>query len=63
MRTCINYGRYCVGCGYAYCIDDRKCIGRCFSCINYGCENNTQFTNDPKEVLAWIENSLLEYDI
>jgi len=42
MRTCINFGANCVGCGYVYCIDARKCFGMCGTCINNDCDNHPQ---------------------
>jgi hypothetical protein len=44
MKTCINFGANCVGCDsyFGNCIDDRRCTGRCYACINGGCDNHPQ---------------------
>jgi len=44
MKTCINYEANCVGYDayFGYCIDDRRCLGKCYACINSGCDNHPQ---------------------
>ena len=56
IRTCINFGVNCVGCDayFGYCIDDRRCIGRCGNCINNDCDNHPQNSNQPKIDIAEI---------
>lgn len=44
MTTCVNFGDNCVGCDayFGYCIDDRRCTGKCHACINNDCDNHPQ---------------------
>ena len=47
MGDCINFGSNCIGCGYEYCIDSRKCFGMCGGCINSDCDNHPQNEKNP----------------
>jgi len=43
MKTCPYFEENnCIGCGYEYCIEPRKCFGMCHVCINNGCDNHPQ---------------------
>ena len=52
MRTCINFGDDCKGCSYEYCIDGRRCFGRCYNCLDCECDNHP---NKSAEMLCYAD--------
>jgi len=56
MRTCVNFGTNCVHCGYGHCIDERRCIGMCYTCNDEGCDNHPQ--NKAAELYCYADELL-----
>jgi len=54
ITTCINFGDNCVDCPKS-CIDDRRCTGRCGTCINNDCDNHPQNKQQMLEVLCYAD--------